>query len=87
MGLGFPNSVRCFDAGRSCVSFWGADASLEVAFQIDFAALRKLGPDARAVEDEALRVFDQNRDAIHQAARSAYTRNRGGFHRLTAENF
>lgn len=87
MSLDFPNSVRSFDAGRSCISFWGSDASLEVAFQIDFAALRKLCPDARAVEEEALRVFDQNRDAIHQAARSAYSRNRGGYHRLTAESF
>lgn len=87
MALNFPNPVRRFDAGRSCVSFWGSDASLEIAFQVDFAALHKLSPNAGDVEAAVLDVFDQNRDTIYQAARSAYSRHRGGYHRLTAESF
>ena len=43
MSLNFPNPVRSFDAGRSCVSFWGSDASLEIAFQIEIDALRSRG--------------------------------------------
>lgn len=87
MGLNFPNPVRCFDAGRSCVSFWGSDASLEVTFQVDFDALRKLGPAAGDAEAEVLSVFDKNRDTIQQAARAAYSQHRTGYHRLTAASF
>lgn len=88
MPLNFPNTVRRFEAGRSCVSFWGSDSSLEVAFQIDFEALRKLSPAPfGAREAAALVVFDQNREVILQAARSAYGRHRSGFYRLTVENF
>ena len=70
MGLNFPNPVRRFDPGRSCVSFWGSDASLEVTFQIDFDALRKLSPDSGEVEAEMLRIFDSNREKIQDAART-----------------
>lgn len=87
MGLNFPNPVRSFDAGRSCVSFWGSDASLEVTFQVDFEALHKLSPDAGAVEADVLRIFDQNREAILNAARLAYSRHRIGYHRLTGASF
>jgi hypothetical protein len=87
MGLNFPNPVRLFDAGRSCVSFWGSDASLEVSFQVEFDALRKLAPASGSLEAEMLGTFDANREAILQAARTAYSQHRGGYHRLTAARF
>ena len=87
MSLNFPNPVRLFDAKRFCVSFWGSDASLEVSFQLEFDALRKLGAGSDDVEAEMLGVFDANREAILQAARTAYSRHRAGYHRLTAASF
>lgn len=87
MGLNFPNPVRLFDKGRSCVSFWGSDASLEITFQIDFDALHKLDPEAGDVEADILGIFDKNREAVLNAARLAYSRHRTGYHRLTAANF
>lgn len=87
MGLTFPNPVRSFDAGRSCVSFWGSDASLEIAFQIDFDALHKLSSSSGDGEAEVLHVFDTNREAILQAARRAYSRHRTSYHRLTGTSF
>lgn len=82
MSLNFPNPVRSFDAGRSCVSFWGSDASLEITFQIEIEALRKLG--AGDGEAQLLGAFDQNRTAILNAAAAAYARRRGSYHRITA---
>jgi hypothetical protein len=85
MTLNFPNRVRSFDSGRLCVSFWGSDAALEIAFQIDLDALRKLGPGDS--EAQVLGVFDQNRDAILKVASAAYAKRRGGYHRLTSADF
>lgn len=81
MSLNFPNPVRSFDAGRSCVSFWGSDASLEIAFQIEVDALRRLG--AEAGEAQMLATFDSHRDAILSAAATVYGRRKGNYHRLT----
>lgn len=87
MALNFPNPVRSFDAGRSCVSFWGSDASLEIAFQIDLDALHKLGSGTGDTAPEALDAFDRNRDAILKAAATAYGRHRASYHRLTVTDF
>lgn len=87
MSLNFPNPVRLFDARRSCVSFWGSDASLEVSFQMEFDALRKLGAGSDNVEAEMLGAFDANREAILQVARTAYSRHRTSYHRLTSASF
>jgi hypothetical protein len=87
MPLNFPNPIRVFDAGRSCVSFWGSDASLEVSFQVEFDALRKISLGSGDAEAQMLRVFDANREVILQAARAAYSRHRGGYIRLTAASF
>lgn len=87
MALNFPNPVRSFDAGRHCVSFWGSDSSLEIAFQIDFDALAKLSADPVQDEDQALETFDRNRGAILTAAANAYGKNRGSYHRLTVSDF
>jgi hypothetical protein len=82
MALNFPNPVRSFDAGRSCISFWGSDASLEIAFQIEIGALRKLGTGDGEVQ--LLATFDDHRDAILKAAAAAYGRHRASYHRITA---
>lgn len=87
MALNFPNPVRSFDEGRACVSFWGSDASLEIAFQIDLDALRKLGAGVADSGPEALAAFDGNREAILKAAAAAYGRHRASYHRLTAADF
>lgn len=87
MAVNFPNSIRRFDAGRSCVSFWGSDASLEVSFQVEFGALQKLSPQSGDAEAEMLGAFDANRETIQQAARTAYSRHRTGYHRLTVDSF
>lgn len=84
MALNFPNPVRSFDAGRSCISFWGSDTSLEIAFQIEIDALRKLGAYAGEGEAQMLSVFDCHRDAILVAAATAYGRRKGAYHRITA---
>jgi len=85
MTLNFPNPVRSFDSGRSCVSFWGSDASLEIAFQVELGALRKLG--AGESEAQVLGIFDQNRDAILKVAAAAYGKHRASYYRLTAADF
>lgn len=87
MALNFPNPVRSFDGGRVCVSFWGSDASLEIAFQIELDALRKLGAGANDGEAQLLSVFDENRDTILKAASTVYARHRASYHRLTAADF
>ncbi|PTM41974.1 DUF1488 domain-containing protein [Bosea sp. 124] len=84
MALNFPNPVRSFDAGRSCISFWGSDAALEIAFQIEIDALRKLGAATGDDEAQLLATFDSHRDAILNAASAAYGRRRASYHRITA---
>ena len=88
MSLDFPNSIRRYEPGRGCVSFWGSEASLEVMFQIELDVLRTLSPAIiDGSEGSFLVAFDLNRSAILQAARSAYLKKRGGYHRLSADDF
>lgn len=88
MSLDFPNSIRRYEPGRGCVSFWGSEASLEVMFQIELDALRTLSPAIiDGSEGSFLVAFDLNRSAILRAARSAYLKKRGGYHRLSADDF
>lgn len=82
MALNFPNPVRSFDPGRSCISFWGSDASLEISFQIEIDALRKLG--AADTETQLFATFDSHRDIILKAAAAAYGRRKTSYHRITA---
>jgi hypothetical protein len=88
MALDFPNSIRRYEAGRQCISFWGSDGSLEVAFQVNLDALRKLDLAAfDGREASALNAFDHNREAIRNAARAAYRKHPLAFHRLTPDSF
>ncbi|MGO4402896.1 DUF1488 family protein [Bosea sp. RAF48] len=88
MSINFPNSIRRYEPGRGCVSFWGSASSLEVMFQIELGVLRTLSP---SIVDESeasfLAAFDLNRSAILQAARSAYLKKRDSYHRLSPSNF
>lgn len=88
MSLNFPNSIRRYEPGRGCVSFWGSEASLEVMFQIELDVLRTLSPAViDGSEGSFLVAFDLNRSAILRAARSAYLKKHGGYHRLSAGDF
>ncbi len=88
MNLHFPNSIRCYEPRRGCVSFWGSESSLEVMFQIELDVLRNLSPEiVDGSEGSFLVAFDLNRSAILQAARGAYLKKRGGYHRLSADLF
>jgi hypothetical protein len=88
MSLNFPNSIRRYEPGRGCVSFWGSESALEVMFQIELDVLRTLSPDiVDGSEVSFLVAFDLNRSAILQAARSAYLKKRGHYLRLSATNF
>ena len=88
MSIDFPNAIRRYEPGRGCVSFWGSEASLEVMFQIELDVLSTLSPTIiDGSESSFLVAFDLNRSTILRAARSAYSKKRGGYHRLSAGNF
>ena len=88
MSLDFPNSIRRYEPSRGCVSFWGSEASFEVMLQIELDVLRTLSPGViDGSEGSFLVAFDLYRSAILQAARSAYLKKRGGYHRLSAGDF
>jgi hypothetical protein len=69
------------------VSFWGSDGAMEISFQVEFDALRKLNPASSDDEAGVLGTFDKYRAVIQRAANVAYSRQRGGYHRLIAANF
>lgn len=78
MSLAFPNSIRRYEPGRGCVSFWGSEASLEVMFQVELDVLRSLSPTViDGSESSFLVAFDLNRSAILGAARAAFQRSAG----------
>ncbi|HEV7335084.1 MAG TPA: DUF1488 family protein [Bosea sp. (in: a-proteobacteria)] len=88
MSLDFPNAIRRYEPVRGCVSFWGSEASLEVMFQIELDVLQSLSPAIiDGSESSFLVAFDLNRSAILGAARAAYSKKRGSYHRLSAGNF
>ncbi len=87
MSLSFPNASRVFHPTKRFVSFWGHDASFEIAFQVDEDVLQRLSPHKEADEDTLLRVFDMNRGKIERAAQSAYSRRREPYLRLSASDF
>ena len=74
MTLNFPNDSRSFDAARNSVSFWGYDASFEVAFRLDASALRRLAGVDRLGEIAALAAFDAHLTHIRNVALTMYQR-------------
>lgn len=90
MTLAFPNPIRSYDPARDCVCFWGSDSTLEVTFQVEIAALRRMTSamgNAETDEVSLLAVFDANLTRIQKAAGAAYSRHRRSYHRLSASDF
>lgn len=87
MALNFPNPMRRYDSVRDCVCFWGSDASLEVAFQVDAVSLRRISAHARSDEASLLEAFDDNRGRIQQVATKAYGKRRQSFCQLSSSDF
>ncbi|GGC70133.1 DUF1488 domain-containing protein [Chelatococcus reniformis] len=87
MTLSFPNQSRSYDEGRGCVSFWGHEASFEVAFQVEMDALRRLDPAISHDEASLLSTFDGNRAKIQHVASRVYSRGRKSYVRLSASDF
>ena len=87
MCLHFPNPIRRYDTARDCVCFWGSDSALEIAFEVELAALRCIDPSAGMDEASTLRAYDGHLATIRKAAGAAYSRKRQSYHRLTASDF
>jgi hypothetical protein len=87
MSLHFPNPIRRYDTARDCVCFWGSDSALEIAFEVELAALRSIDSSAGSSEASMLRTYDGHLAAIRKAAGAAYSRKRQSYHRLTAADF
>jgi hypothetical protein len=87
MGLSFPNASRSYDRVRRCVSFWGHEATFEIAFHMDEDALQRISPDTKQDEASLLHVFDANRVQIERVAGKAHSRRRQNYHRLSASDF
>jgi hypothetical protein len=84
MALNFPNPSRSYDPKKHCVRFWAHDASFEVPFFVEAAALCHIDPKATSDEPGLLNAFDVNRDRICAAANRAYRRDRRGSYTLSA---
>jgi hypothetical protein len=89
MRLTFPNPCRSFDAGRSCVCFWGYDSAIEVSFFVEAGALKRLCPEMSSAETGFLQAFDAARKRIHEVADKVYVRGgRGSYaYTLAADDF
>ena len=87
MMLAFPNAVRSYSVGKRCVSFWGHDTSVEIAFEVDVDALQRMSQDTSLDEDLLLRTFETNRERIERAAGAAYARRRMTYLRLSPADF
>lgn len=87
MSLHFPNPIRRYDTARGCVCFWGSDSALEIAFEVELAALRSIDSSAGPGEASMLRAYDGHLATIREAAGAAYSRKRKSYHRLTASDF
>jgi hypothetical protein len=85
--LNFPNTSRCYDAKRRCVSFWGHEGALEVTFFVEEEAVFRLAPDTRHNEVAVLASFDKNRERILDVARKVYSRRQRGSYVLVASDF
>ncbi|MHA6646292.1 DUF1488 family protein [Mesorhizobium sp. A623] len=87
MALSFLNPSRTYDKTRRSVHFTAHDGMFEIRFFVEVAALLSILPGA--VKDEAgyLKAFDTMRDAIHEAARRAYSSGSTNMYTLTSVHF
>lgn len=87
MPLNFPNASRSYEPRKQCVSFWGYDSTMEIAFEVDDEALHALCPTAERNESSLLGAFDVNRDRIEKAAIKAYGKGGQFYIRLSSKDF
>lgn len=87
MSLNFPNISRSYDMRLRRVRFWAHDASLEIPFFVEVAALTFLNPRTAGDEAALLNTFDVNRAVIQTVAARTYARNRRDSYTLTAADF
>ena len=74
MPLRFPNPSCSFDATKNRVDFWGYDSVIEVSFNVEADALKKLCPEMGDAEAEFLKAFDTVRKRVHEVAEKVYGR-------------
>jgi len=86
MSLNFPNASRSYNPVHQSITFWASDRALEITFELDQSALNKLNGKAQT-EEECLKVFDDNRKLIEEAAERAYKKDTVSFHILTKDSF
>ena len=87
MSLHFPNAIRSYNGTHHDITFWGHDTALEITFVLDLAALQFMRGDEITDEQELIHTFDQNVNLIHATAKRVYEKKKGGFHRLSADDF
>lgn len=88
MKLAFPNPSRSFDESSNRIRFWGYDRSIEVAFFVETAALKRLCPGVGSPETGFVEAFDEARSRIHEVANDVYGRGKGAHaHVLSVADF
>jgi len=87
VSLHFPNAIRSYNGAHHDITFWWHDTALEITFVIELAALQFMRGDKSTVEQELTHIFDQNVSLIHAAAKRIYEKKKGGFIRLSADDF
>jgi hypothetical protein len=87
MALNFPNPSRQFDERRKAIRFSGYDGVFEVRFMVEASALAEAGtPPADMTEPKCLEAFDRRVAKVHEAARTAYARQRREDYTLSASD-
>ena len=87
MSLHFPNAIRSYNSAHNDITFWGHDTALEITFVLELPALQFMRADKSTDEQELIHTFDQNVNLIHATAKRVYEKKKGGFHRLSADDF
>jgi hypothetical protein len=87
MALSFLNPSRSYDKIRESIHFTAHDGMFEIRFFVQVAALLSILPGPVKNEAGYLKAFDTMRDAIHEAARGAYSSGSTNMYTLTPVHF
>ena len=87
VSLNFPNAIRSYNVSNRDITFWGHDSAIEITFVIELFALQMVRGDMSTDEQALCQTFDQNIKLIHAIAKRVYDKMKGGFHRLTVNDF
>lgn len=84
MAIEFVTNFRGYDPHRRCISFWGHDGGVDIAFRLDQVILEPLlyGRDGPLDEVSALMAFDKNIRRIRAFARNLYANDRKNFFKI-----